>query len=273
MERIELMPSADYHGRQNTISQSQLKKMLKSPAHFKFNEVKQTPALRFGSILHEALLEPHTFRDRFCLPFEGDRRTKDGKAAYAAFSSELASSGKTVLKDDEFEMLLGMIDSVKNHPIASRMMESQEKEVSFFTSFEEFPEIQIKARPDIIDSPAIIDLKSSRDASAYSFGKDLVNLGYDFQAAWYLDTVNRYYEESGSAERVKDFIFLVIEKTAPFAIATYICDDEIIQRGRSQYLQCLRDLQMQLERIKDDPDSRWQSYPEKILPVCLPSWA
>ena len=65
------------------MSQSSLKMVLQSPAHFKYfteNPRAETPALVFGGVAHTVILEPEKlYNDFFVMP-KIDGRTKAGKA-------------------------------------------------------------------------------------------------------------------------------------------------------------------------------------------------
>lgn len=270
MEKISDLSNEDYHAHE-AISQSSLKKILRSLAHFKHSKMKETPALRMGRIIHDALLTPAEFKKKYCVGYQGDKRTKQGKVDYAAWKEEM--KGKEELKEDEYQTIISMIESINLHPAAPQVLSYGEKEVSFFVEFDEFPGIKLKCRPDILDGPAIFDLKTTKDASEREFSKAIVNFGYDFQAAFYMDVVNRYYEVMGINERVKDFIFWPIEKENPHGMAFYIADKDVILRGRSSYMKCLQDLAMQLERVKANPDAAWPGYSSQFNPIYLPSWA
>ena len=76
-----------------------------------------TEAFRLGSAAHCAVLEPATFWDRYALRPEGiDRRTKDGKIAFAEFES--ANAGKTIITQDEAGSVQEMTAAVQHHPLA-----------------------------------------------------------------------------------------------------------------------------------------------------------
>ena len=84
----------EYHSKPG-ISKTKLWRIIeKSPQWFKYcadNPPEfNSPALMFGAALHKAVLEPDGFGDEYIVAPKFDRRTKDGKAAYAAFEMSLA---------------------------------------------------------------------------------------------------------------------------------------------------------------------------------------
>jgi len=119
-EFIAGIPDHEYHTPNGFISSSQLKTLLKSPAHFQHSlnaEHQETPALTLGRAVHCLALEPDEYPQRFAhLPEGIDRRTKAGKEAYAEFESE--AEGKIVLKLAEAEQVSKVVDAIKSHPAA-----------------------------------------------------------------------------------------------------------------------------------------------------------
>ena len=92
-----------------------------------------TEAFRLGSAAHCAVLEPTTFWDRYALRPEGiDRRTKDGKIAFAEF--EAANVGKTVITQDEAGSVQEMTAAVQHHPLASQLLAAGSPELSWRVS-------------------------------------------------------------------------------------------------------------------------------------------
>lgn len=273
MERIENLSNEDYHSNREYHSQSRLKKVLRSLAHFQLDEAKETPQMISGRIVHDALLTPNEFTQNYTLGLEGDRRTKEGKAKFKEFEENCEANGLTPINSKDYEMLMGMIEAVHAHPIARNILSIEQKEVSYFVELPEFPGLKLKCRPDLYDAPAIFDLKTTKDASEEKFSKDIVNYGYDFQAAFYIDVVNAYNKHVGNGDVIKDFIFWCVEKEPPYAMAFYVADEDVIHRGRALYMRCLQDLAMQLEKVKEKPGAVWPGYDEKVNPIYLPKWA
>ena len=76
------------------ISRSQLWKIRESPEKFKYameHPEEPTPALLFGQMVHKLVLEPDTFDEEFIVAPEVDKRTKEGKAAWAQFEEDAAT--------------------------------------------------------------------------------------------------------------------------------------------------------------------------------------
>jgi exodeoxyribonuclease VIII len=95
------MTNAEYHSLPS-ISKSGLDLIHRAPALYRYrraNPTPQTPAMRWGTLVHTAILEPETMADTYVTAPAVDRRTKEGKAAYEAFLAEWGS--KEVITADE----------------------------------------------------------------------------------------------------------------------------------------------------------------------------
>ena len=123
-----------------------------------------------------------------------------------------------------------------------------------------------KCRPDWLCEPnpnsAILDVKTTVDASPEGFARAVFKYGYHRQAAWYLDGV-----EAATGMTPDSFMFLALEKTNPFAHAFYYADEQMIEQGRIENRALLR-------RYADClAEDKWPGYDEKLLPLSLPRWA
>ena len=202
------------------LSASQLKTFLRSPAHYKAGletTRKDTPALRFGRLFHSYLLEPDTIT--LAVAPTVDRRTKDGKAAYAAFCAENTASEVVTL--DEAEALNGMSRTVWDHPAAAELLGSErETELSVFwdepVDSEFTKSLSCKARIDALTQDGwVADLKTAEDSSPAGFARACKRYGYAVQAAWYLHAARQTGIEP------KGFVFVAVEKTSPWAVGVY----------------------------------------------------
>jgi hypothetical protein len=259
IDRVIGLPAEKYHATQ-ALSKSGLDQFLRSPAHFKawqdgIATVEQTPAMAFGSAFHCAMLEPYDFAKRYAV-FTGDRRTKDGKAQYES----LMATGVTLLNQEQKDAIESMKLSIQSHPAASKMFQgAADTEVSCFGTFDG---VKVKARIDLVPDhrevfDSLVDIKTTQDASPVSFAKTAAQLRYHVQAAWYL----RFFPNKTR------FIFIAIEKTAPFECAVYEMDDAAIAQGNAEI-----DKQLELYRSCQEFNS-WPGYSTAIQKLTLPNWA
>jgi exodeoxyribonuclease VIII len=187
-------------------------------------EENKTPALILGDAIHAAILQPALFESHYIIKPDVDKRTKDGKAIYAAFKA--ASVGKTELSQAEFDCCVNIRETVYRHPVARGLLLGGVAEHSFFTKELETGEL-IKCRPDYLTDDYIIDVKSTLDASEDSFNYDGTKHRYDVAVPWYMDIV-----QAVRRRRPKKWIWLVVEKEPPYAIGIYFAQEHDIIRAR-----------------------------------------
>lgn len=259
---IKGIPIAEYHKSAAT-SKSQLDQFAKSPAHYLASLTtprKETAAMRIGSIFHGMALEPE--RVKIAVAPVCDKRTKDGKATWEAFCLE--NAGAEIVTADEGEMLLGMRASVMAHPAASALLSGAGiAEGSAFWYDERSGEL-CRCRPDFYrqDLGIIVDLKTTDDASPAGFARSIWKYGYHRQAAMYLDGI-----EAATSDIIKGFVFIAVEKSAPFAVATYRLDMQGEEAGRVSYKDLLLDLaECKIKR-------HFPAYSISVETISLPAYA
>jgi hypothetical protein len=246
------MPSAIYHGTK-ALSKSGLDQFRRSPAHFRAwqdgtTKNESSPALEFGTAVHMAILEPELFAKSYAV-FTGDRRTKDGKAAYEA----IIAAGLTPLNQEQWDNITGAAAAVHAHPAAAPLLNGIQTEVSCFDSWNG---VKVKARIDGLAKDYIIDVKTTQDASLSAFAKSCAQFRYHVQAAWYqrITGINR-------------FVFIAVEKEAPYGVACYELDQLAIDVGHSIIDEQLKTF------IECQELNSWPCYPSTTQTLSLPTWA
>ena len=129
----------EYLSKKDYVSASDLKNFLHSPKYYYYEkfERKQKEAkshFQIGSALHELILEPELFHSNFAVSPKFDRRTKDGKAGFDLF--ELENEGKTIINEEDMEMIRCMTESAMNNPTFLELMKDSHREVSCYTTDE-----------------------------------------------------------------------------------------------------------------------------------------
>lgn len=225
----------DYHSDLTAMSKSRLAKMSVCPQYFKWcEENPQEPSedLVVGSAFHKLVLEPDTFDSEFVVMPIIDRRTKLGKDMYAQFVQE--NSEKEIITQDQYEMICEMRDSVMSNKYAKALLKGNH-EHSFYTQDKLTKEF-IKARPDcyrsVQDRIVITDLKSCRSAITEDFMRDVVKFSYDLQAYMYTEIVSNVM---GIPEKNIDFVFIAVEKKAPYMINILQADQFVLERGEALF--------------------------------------
>lgn len=249
--------NAEYHAADG-ISKSDLDLIHRSPAHYKAARHEDTPALRFGTAFHCAVLENDRFNATYTV-IEGDRRTNVVKAAI----KEAEAAGKIILTADDFNALMGMAQAVFKNPICAALLRGSLKEHSVFA---ELDGVRVKCRPDgwSTEKGVLFDLKSTEDASPEGFARTVAKYRYHVQDAFY-----RHVVASATNCDADDlsFIFIAVEKKPPFAVALYQLDEMAALQG---WVEARDDMR----RYRDAQTSgKWCGYSPKIESLSLPRWA
>jgi exodeoxyribonuclease VIII len=233
------------------LSYSALKAFAKSPNHYLQyvqREFQETNAMKQGSALHCLVLEPEDFADRYIVAPEIDRRTKGGKAEYAAFLE--AAGEKTVLTADQAETVFKMADAITSHRKATYLLKGK---------FMESPVagnicgIDFRGIVDAWDENDVIDLKTTTDASPAGFRRAASNFDYHLQAAIYKRITRR-----------PNYYWIAVETAAPYNVAIYEPTHDSMQAADA-YLHEL------VERFKAW-DGEPVGYGENIYELDLPPW-
>ena len=222
--------NAEYHG-SGELSRSTARTLKQpSPAKVRYdmNHPKpSSPALVIGSGFHTATLEPEKLDDEFAVkPSEIDGqgpRTKHYKEAFELMQK--SEPDKQWLAPADYDLILEMAGSALDNPVLRHYMADINKVVEG-TGYFEMEGAKCKVRPDLYVPGAgvVIDLKSTQDASNRGFTKSVRQFGYLFQACWYMHALRLL------GEKPKQFVFIAVEKTAPYATAAYTIKESDINK-------------------------------------------
>ena len=247
-----MVTNAEYHA-DPAISASHLHAISRSPHTYykRFIDPKRpvsepTAAMRLGTFVHTAVLEPDDLDRRYTIS-SARRNTK----AY----TELIDKGIEPVTQAQWDQALSMCDAVRNHPEAAWLLSDGKAEQSVWWDDEQF-DMRCKCRPDWWNGDIVIDLKTTKDASPRGFAKSVANFRYHVQQMHYLRGTN--------AAR---FIFIAVEKEYPFAVGVYELDndacgvgEELRQRDRQRIKTCKK---------RDE----WPGYSNDISSLSLPPYA
>lgn len=265
------IPVREYH-RGPGISKSGLDLLAppSTPAHYKWEREHPRPPTReqlVGDAFHALLLEPERFPAMYVRSEHADFRTKAAKE----WRAEHEAAGRFILRTDsadperspsEWELVHRMRDAVMAHPIASALLDSGRVEQSVYWLDPETQRL-CKCRPDFWSDAheLLVDIKTTRDASASGFAKSVAQFRYDVQASWYLDGVRHAGEEA------RAFVFIAIEKTPPYGIGVYTLPQRWREVGRTLYR---RDLSIYDQCMATGV---FPGYPVQVRELEMPPWA
>jgi exodeoxyribonuclease VIII len=230
------------------------KELIKSGAHYQAylnTPREETTALRVGKYVHALVLQPDCAITDFAVLPEGiDRRTKDGKAAYEAFTE--SAKGKTILKPEEAataERTANTMNLIKN-----RMGLTFELTEFMFTGI--INGVPVKCAIDAIGTDGYLyDLKSSEDASPRGFLKSVYAYRYDLQACIYRNAFETMFQK-----RVRGFRFIVAEKEVD-AGAVYEIGPDLMTRA-------ITDWEGAMKTYKECTETGiWPGYSEEVQVV------
>jgi len=198
------------------------KHLLDSPAHFKAaldEDREETDAMRIGTIAHAMILEGKNLLDLYAIKPAGmSFATKEGKAWRDAQTLP-------ILKEEDANMIPRAAQAVVDHAEAEFILKQcQWREKPIVGTMYG---VECKALLDVCGTDGaqwvIADLKTCQDASPRAFAKDVANRHYDLQAVWYSTLL-------GVVEGLEEppyWIWLALEKSAPFVNAVYTAEDWI----------------------------------------------
>jgi len=285
----EGIPAEEYHGL-DRCSNSRLSLLQRSPAHAKEamdNPKPTTKAQRIGTATHTAILEPDLLDDTVAVAGQcagvtnsGSRCSRTGKmrrggdwycGTHDPGEEEAGPAyDGIVVSQEQREQITGMVEAVRAHHAAGNLLSSGASEMTALfdhayvdTETGEVYDLACKARIDHIteDTGALVDLKTTRDASKESFQKDVWRNGYFRQLAFY-----RYaLVECGHG--LVDTYIVAVEKKPPHAVAVYQLTETTLKAGWRQ-LEDLLARYVQCERTND-----WPAYSDEVRKLQLPHWA
>lgn len=274
-EQFIVEPSEAYNARRNYVRSSGLKVALACAEKYhheyvsdrEVKEEEESKALRFGRLMHMALLEPVRTRERIKVgPANAPRNTNVGKAKWEEFYATL-SPDSIVMDAKEADLALGMISRLMRDPYVPSIFTKGIAERSGYY-LDEATGLECMFRPDyIVEYENLIDIydyKTTTDDASYDgFQYTIDKYEYDVSAAHYV----------AGAERLKKkkvyFHWVVQEKQAPFVVGIYTATKELLDIGEYKRRQAL-------ERIASCTKSgKWPAYtdgPVNMAPSKRAAW-
>lgn len=252
------IPNEEYHSEYKSfLSSTDLRRILRSPAHYRAPQVSSSPAQEFGTLAHEAVLEPDTWK-ACCRPSpKVDGRTAEGKAQKLWQQSQFEQHGIRFIDQTTFDQVEALARSIHSSVGAGGLLTGGVAELSGFT---EFQGVNIRIRPDYLTDETVVDLKTTQDSRIESFGKSIFTWGYEVQAALYLDAAKAI---DGKDRR---FVWIAVEKEAPYGVCIFEPDAAVLERGRRLYKQAIATY---LECAEID---FWPSYSTETQTIKLPRY-
>ena len=269
------------------INASGLKLLKRSPLHYWAEYVdperkkkEATKSMNIGTALHALILEGE---ERWAVEPDVNKRTKAGKAEYAEFLAQVPD-GVPVLKAEEVEQISRMAANVHDCAEAASLLELPGRKTEHaLTWTDENTGVPCKARLDLVawsqSEVIVVDVKTCRDARPTEFAKQIANLDYHLQAAFYLDAAVSAHDPKkfGSlipqitakeVELVTEFFFIAVENIHPYAVNVFRLHAGALEQGR-------REISKLMDSYRACKESgHWPGYDvDDFAGLHLPRWA
>jgi hypothetical protein len=262
-------PVEDYHRKRlGVASKSGLDQVAKSPAHYRAwalgAEQPTTPAMKFGSAFHMAVLEPAKFCERYVTApdfrVHGHPSSNAYKHAKAQWLAD--NAGLEMIDQDDMERINRMAEALRAHPLARNLLAGGTPEASLKWTDPDTG-LACKGRVDywLPEIGVAVDLKTTESAKPSTFARSVAAYRYHVQDVFY----SRGFSEIGQA--IRHFLFVAVEKEAPHLVSVCYCDDAARERGE-QLVQ--RDMATLAECVRTDT---WPGYGDELQPLQLPAYA
>ncbi len=234
-----------YHADRSRMSSTGIRKMLKSPKHFRAwlagadDEDEEKEHFRYGRAVHMFLLEPDKFHSRHLIePDFGAMQSSKNRERRKAWREDQDPEA-VIITEKELDSLLDIFDSLSEHDQAGQMLRNGKPEVTGFWKHKETG-VHCRVRPDYLSTDSdgnlyVIDIKTTRNANPGLFSTDCANYGYHVQLAYYHDGVAQIMGREPTSAAI-----IAIEKSVPYAVHVYWLDEKWLEVGRIEYERALR---------------------------------
>lgn len=224
------------------------------------NPVKATPAMRFGTAVHAAVLEPDTFKPTV-VPAEYVTNSGTLSTAKAAVAWAAEHAGELLLTEAEAAEIATCAAAVTNHPAAAALLaECPNREHSAFWT-DAATGLECKCKADAYGTDALIDLKTYGGPwDAQAIIRECVSRRYFGQLCYYAAGL------AANGVHVAKLGLVVVQNSAPFDVAVVILDDSCTQHGD-------REVRDALSVIANAQVFGFEGAFAGVITATLPKWA
>lgn len=208
-------------------SKSSLWDFNKSPFKWRHGKPREaSKAMDLGTLIHAAALEPEKFDDLVIVSPYPDFRTKEARE----WKVDQIELGKIITTEDEIEKIKDIATAV----IDDYRLNFQAPYKTEMAVFGKIGETEIKGLIDLVPDglDCLVDLKTTSSFDSLdSIQRTIVNRGYHWQAALYLDLWN-----AASGEKRTRFVFCFVEVDSPHETAWVELSENLLELGRAGYM-------------------------------------
>lgn len=246
------------------IHYSVAKYLLKTPLHYQQalkdeEDGAEDEKFAVGTLAHAMVLENKDLSKLFAIKPRGmSFATTKGK-------EWKAEQTLPILKEEDLNKVPRMAEAIVNHPRASRILRGcTEREYCLQATMGGLP---CKALLDGVGSDddakrGILEIKTTRDASPWTFAKLAYDLHYDLQATFYSHML-------ALVEKLDDrpwMTWVAVENSPPWAVACYSPSEFMIESGMQKLSRVFEALNQCME------SGHWVGYSEEIIEINPPGY-
>lgn len=250
-----------YHADRTSLSSTGARKVLRSPALFKYeqdNPTGPTTALDFGRGAHTELLG---VGEELVAIDAGTRTAKAYKDVHQAVRDE----GKVPLLAAEVDTIREMAKVAREHPLVAEHLSDGAAEMSGYWN-DPVANIRLRLRADWLTKdrdgrPLLVDYKTTVSADPDEFVRSVAKYRYHIQGAFYLDGLAALGITGAT------LLFIAQEKVPPYLVSVIELDcvalaegARLARRAIDTYARC----------VKTDT---WPGYGDEVHLISLPAWA
>lgn len=266
---VDGLPADEYHADRASISSTGLRSLLPPgcPAQFRYDRDHPQPPKRefdLGHAAHKLVLGEG---EEIVVTEWDDWRTKAAREERDA----IRATGAVPLLFHEGEQVHAMADQIRKHKQAGPLF-APGNGIAERSIYWTHPEtgVRLRVRPDwLIVHPgvtAIVDVKTTTDASPDACSKAIESYSYHQQGALYIDGV----QAAGLAPEGARFFFVFQSKKAPYLVTVRELKDQDQEIGRARNEKALR---IYAECLANDNWPDWTGHVDTIPQIGMPTWA
>lgn len=245
---------------------SVLVELLRSPAHAKHameNDSLTSKSLEIGTLTHILFLEPDKVNEHFALrPKKPDgTELRANSKEYKDWYNEVAEQDKTIVCQKDFDTAHKVAEALSNKDKVQELKRDFVAVEELYTWKSENHNVLCKARIDARTSNALIDLKTTSDASPDKFSRSCFIFNYHIKLAHYLEGLRM------NGIKVDTVYIIAAETTGLFEVVVYEISKEMIDLGTK-----IRNQLLELYYTCKAFDS-WPGYSDDVIELNLPRYA
>lgn len=233
----------------DAVSASLLKTIRASSQKDAACPVAETDAMRLGTAIHTAFLEPRRYKEDYRIAPKIDRRTKAGKQEHEAFLN--ASAGKIVITAEQASLVNNCVEALRENEVSKVLFADGHPEVTLLWTDEQTG-LPCKARADWVSKShnIILDLKSIRTALDDFILRESGKRGYHLQESHYIEGA------LSCGLGLRNMLFCFVTTAGRVSVHWHYFDTETRRKARIIREQIMSNLSL----IWSHPKSNWPGY-------------